>query len=178
MIRKYWIIFTLLTAWSVAVLGGCGYFPKPDPIGDHPPVIDDYFASPEIQWGHTWRIYIKAHDPDGDMWEVDFQIDQPGKLHAPGTGLVILPKRLWAEIDGYFYFEILASPFALGYQNLTYYVQLIDRGERRSKKIKIPLHVGMKPALEAPERFRDKPPLFRIPMDIHVENDMWPSMVD
>ena len=178
MIRKFSVRLSLLIAWCVLAAGGCGYFPKPDPVGDSPPVIDDYFASPEIQWGHAWRVYIKAHDPDGDMWEINFDIDQPGRLQSPGTGRVILPKEMWAEFDGYFYFDILASPFALGYQNITYYVQLYDRGGRTSRKLAIPLHVGMKPAVEPPDHFRGKPALFRIPMDIKVEREMNLSLID
>ena len=71
------------------------------------------------------------------MWSIDFQIDQPGKLYPPGAGLVNLPKSMWAEIDGYFYWDILGSPFNVGSQNIKCYVQLIDRGDRRSQKIEI-----------------------------------------
>ena len=35
--------------------------------GKAPPVIEQSFASKAMEKGDTWKIYLKAYDPDGDL---------------------------------------------------------------------------------------------------------------
>ena len=152
--RLVWMGLALLTV----TLAACsGPILKPAPVGDHPPVIDRFEASPTVSWGETWRIFLKAHDPDGDIWEIFFEIDQPGILYDSLHGYVRLPESMWKEMDGYCYLQISPSPWVMGRVDLTMSVTLVDRGGRRSKTIKMPLTVGPTRQAPAPAGFRNEP---------------------
>ena len=139
--------------------------PKGPPIGDQPPVIDSFYASPTVGYGQTWKIFIRAHDPDGDMWEVRFRIEQPGVLYEPLMGDVILPRKLWKEMDGYFFLHNSVLLIQGGPLDLVLSLDLADRGERKSRKIKMPLHIGTKSQRPPPEGFSDRP-LLAVPYSI------------
>ena len=157
---------------------GCAYFPKPDPVGDSPPVIDDYYASSTVQWGEYWRLYVKAHDPDGDLWEVRVNLDQPGVMYWRFAGHQILPQKYWSEVNGYLYLYIPAQHFGLGKLDLNVHLTLADRGGRTSREIVMPLRIGRVPQkIEVPEGVKDEPI-----MDIHIrvrspemkaQNELW-----
>jgi len=42
------------------------------------PVITQSFASTSLGAGDTWKVYLNASDPDGDMKYIVCTIDQPG----------------------------------------------------------------------------------------------------
>ncbi|KPK89516.1 MAG: hypothetical protein AMJ94_11895, partial [Deltaproteobacteria bacterium SM23_61] len=47
-------------------------------FGKAAPVITASFASPELSPGDTWKVYLKASDPDGDMESIVAVVDQTG----------------------------------------------------------------------------------------------------
>ena len=129
----------------------------------------DFYASPTATWGENWKIYVKAHDQDGDIWEAQFNAKQPGVLYGAFEGHVILPRRLWKSIDGYFYLQIPPQPFRLGWVELTMTMQLVDRGNRKSQKLTFPLSIGSKSQEPPPEGFTEKP-VQHIPILIRSSN--------
>ena len=136
---------------------GCAYVPEPPPVGDHPPVLDGWYASPTATWGQTWKIYIKAHDVDGDLWEARFNIDQLGVTYSDADAYTILTKEYWNGIDGYFFLQIPDRSMSFGPINLVMSVVLMDRGGRKSQEIQIPLKVGLQPQQPPPGGFADRP---------------------
>jgi hypothetical protein len=160
-ILKAFVSLAVLTMINAA---GCAYIPKPAPVGDSPPVIDAWYASPTVRWGEQWRMYVKAHDPDGDLWEVRVDLDQPGVMYWRFAGHQILPQKYWSEINGYLYLHIPAQPFGIGKQDMNVHLTLADRGGRTTKEIVLPLRIGRTvQKIEIPDGVKDEPI-----MDIHI----------
>jgi hypothetical protein len=51
---------------------------KAEPVGK-PPVITDSFAATEVSQGDSWKVYVKASDPDGDMRYLVYSIRVSGQ---------------------------------------------------------------------------------------------------
>lgn len=147
-------LIIMLTA--TALLSSCAGGPKVEPGFGSPPVIDEYFASPTASYAKTWKIFIKAHDPDGDMWQVRFKIDQPFVIYRDLAGYVYLTKRMREKMDGFFYMLTPVKRLPEGSVDLTFSVTIIDRALNHSKTIKLPLSLGVnKKMAPDPEGFQD-----------------------
>ena len=51
--------------------------------GDEPPRILDSYAAESVRPGATWRVYLEARDPDGDIHSIITQLVQPGIGYYP-----------------------------------------------------------------------------------------------
>jgi hypothetical protein len=72
------------------------WFTKP---GGSPPVIIHSFASEKLSHGDTWRIYLEAKDPDGDMREIVYTV---GGAWAGGrVNYIRIKKGKRADLVGY-----------------------------------------------------------------------------
>ncbi len=149
-------------------MAACAYDQGPNPVGNQLPVIDDYYASPTVKWGQTWKLYIRAHDPDGDMWEARFDVEPPGYVGWNSPGLVILPKQYRGQFDGYMHLLISARAWDLGPANLTISAWLTDQGGRKSRVLRLPLAIGPRPVQPPPARFREQP-IVPVPLDIGTD---------
>ncbi len=89
------------------------------------PVITESFASKTVQVGETWKIYLKASDPDGRMKRIYASIDQPGVSPYPLT-IISLPKEKGKELSGYIYLSTANPNIPLNSVNLTLSVQVQD----------------------------------------------------
>ena len=152
----------------VFLAAGCAGLGKPPPVGDRAPVIEDVFASPTVPWGRVWKVYVQAHDPDGDLWEVQFDARQPGMMYGSFEGHVILSRTMWRQIDGFFYFFIPWDAFRMGIINADITMRLVDRGGRKSRDVLLPLNVGVHPQVLPPKRFTRKR-LLHIPLVIRTQ---------
>jgi len=151
----------LLTAGALWA-SGCTWSAKPESTGSAAPVIDQYFASPNLYLGQTWKIYVKAHDPDGDMAEAKFRIQQPGAMYDNLLGDVKLPQSMWKEFNGYFYMHQTLSGTRGGAFDLVLTLEIVDRGGRSSGLVEFPLSIGRKPPAAPPEGFNETA-LFPVP---------------
>lgn len=162
--------------WSILALAAsvglvaCAAVSKPQAVGDHPPVIDEYFASPTVGRNQTWKIFIKAHDPDGDMYEARFRIDQAGVLYDDLLGDVRIQPEFRKEMDGYFYLHpnyAVRGPLLFAYIDMLVSVTLVDAGGRSSRTIELPLRIGGRAAVPDPQGFQNRP-LLPVPFVIRV----------
>jgi len=55
-------------------------------------VITQSFASKEINTGGTWKVYLNASNPDGEMVNIYATVDQPGVGQYPSS-IMKLKKR-------------------------------------------------------------------------------------
>jgi hypothetical protein len=81
MLKKiFWIVVVILG------MAGCATVPKGS---GSPPVLENAFLSPEVNWGDTVKLYFRASDPDGDMkWvltSVGQTADTKGRPIYPGA---------------------------------------------------------------------------------------------
>ena len=134
------ISLTLLIIGIVS-LSGCPFMVKPEPAGNQAPVIDDFYAVPYIGLGQTWKVFVKAHDPDGDLWEARFGIEQPGVMYGTFDGDVILPREMWKSLDGFFFLH-QSSGQSMGLAGLKFVltVEMIDRGGPSQPQGRTSLH--------------------------------------
>lgn len=151
-------------------LAGCAMFERPEVAGTSPPVIEDCYASPTATWGETWKIYVKAGDPDGDMAEVRFTIDQPGVLYSDVRGHVFLRRQNWRSVDGYFFLHTPWNAFDVGHIEANVTMMFVDAGGRKSEKVEMPFKLGKTKQVPPPERFIDRA-IFALPYNLKTTND-------
>lgn len=74
--------------------------------GDEPPMILDSYAAESVRPGATWRVFLEAKDPDGDMHSIITQLVQPGVGYYP-TDFTYLKE---ADREGFAGYLILPTP--------------------------------------------------------------------
>ena len=100
-------------------------------FGSNPPIIATAFAKKKIQTGDTWRIYINAFDPDGDMKLilVSSLLQEGGDPYPFST--VKIPKESGDQLSGYVY--LTTSPFEdLWNVHLDLTMNIVDRAGHMS----------------------------------------------
>ncbi len=131
--------------------------------GKDVPVISQSFASPKIRAGQTWKVYLTASDPDGDMKNIVSIIDQPGVGTYP-VGITRIKKEDSRELSGYVY---LNTPVSGGFDfvNLTLHIQIEDRAGHYSKPVSFPLNFSTREQQEP------------VPQGLFKEKDLGPIMI-
>jgi hypothetical protein len=70
----------LLTAGCATMMS---FEEKEKIYGKEAPVITETYASKQINPGDTWRVYLKASDPDGDMESIVATVQMVGSGTHP-----------------------------------------------------------------------------------------------
>lgn len=147
MFKKWAIVMGLLF-----LLAGCAAM---DPIeireqkyGKSIPVISESFASKQIKPGDTWKVYLKAADPDGDMKNIVCVIDQAGKGVYPVSRTRIREEDA-KELSGFIYLYT-AGIQGLNYVPLTLTVQIEDKAGHFSQPVSFPLFLNNRSIQEKP----------------------------
>lgn len=76
--KKRILVSVLLLGWVLGCASLGGIEEREKIYGKAAPVITASFASKELRPGDTWKIYLQASDPDGDMKQISCQLFQPG----------------------------------------------------------------------------------------------------
>lgn len=107
------------------------------PVGS-PPVITHSFASKEVSHGDTWRIYLEANDPDGDMKYFVYSISTSGR---GGRGQYVrVGKDNRAKILGYLCVVVAPPEDAIGeWANFTLALHIRDSRGNTSDKVAFPV---------------------------------------
>ena len=66
------------------------------------PLITHSFAAKEIRPGDTWRVFLNARDPDGDMKTIFCTVEQPGRGTYP-ISLFRISESQRRELSGFLY---------------------------------------------------------------------------
>ncbi len=116
-----------------------------------PPVITHWFASEELHHGDTWRIYVAASDPDGDMGQFVGILDQVG-FGTYSSRYARIKERNREELRGYLVFY---SSAGMGLRlsewtrlKLTLFIR--DKGGNTSNKVVFPLALSRGAKQEPP----------------------------
>ena len=130
------------------------------------PVITESFASKECLPGDTWKIYLKASDPDGDIDYVASVVYQPGWGDYPISRTRIL-EGSGKELNGYVYMNTLRPG---GYNFLNFFtftvtVQIMDKAGHYSKPVEFPVSFNYRAVQEPP------------PPGVFQENALGPILV-
>jgi len=97
------------------------------------PVITRSFASREISPGDTWKVYIHATDPEGDMKSIICAVNQAGRGSYPVSYLKV-PEGQGAELSGFIYLNTGAGQ-SLPFIHLTLQVEIQDRAGNLSRPV-------------------------------------------
>jgi hypothetical protein len=123
-------------------------------FGKGVPVVSESFASPKITAGGTWKVYLTASDPDGDMKNIVSVIDQSGVGTYP-VSITRIKDGDRQELSGYVY---LNTPLGFDMLNLTLHIQIEDKAGHYSKPASFPLTFAARDRQEPPPQglFKEK----------------------
>jgi len=128
-------------AFAVSFLGmavfsciGAGGFRSTS--GTQPPVITHSYAVDKGSYGQTWKIYIEAEDPDGDMLKIASVLQQEGVRYRQPVDYIFLKKSDQKYVKGFLSLETynLREPSATASPRLTLKVTIIDKAGNESKQ--------------------------------------------
>ena len=144
------------------LVSGCASFTRCDEISTsgtgQPPVILDSYAPSQIRPGATWRVYIRAKDPDGDMKET-IQVLMRGGSGPFKTTFAPLRAEHSAEMGGFFFLRTPSSAQAdysrLGFTGLTLRITIRDCQGNQSEQVEFPLHFTFEAAHDLPPEWND-----------------------
>jgi hypothetical protein len=150
-----------------AVIPGCGGMqtrnaPAVKPHGTAPVIVQS-FASKKIRPGDTWKGYLIARDPDGDMKNIVAVIDQPGVGTYP-VSLTKIQKENQKELSGYVFLNT-TSPADLDFVDLSLTIQIQDQAGNMSQPAVFPLSIN--------NQYRQEPP----PPGVFQERDLGPILI-
>ncbi len=135
--------------------------------GKSSPVIAQSFAARELRLGDTWKVYLKAFDPDGDMNYVVATIDQPGRGAGGYPVSYLRIKNGGKELSGYVYLNTNSTvQRGLEYTNITLSVSIRDKAGHDSNTVAFPLHFHRLARQEAP------------PAGVFAEQALGPIMIE
>lgn len=134
--------------------------------GQGVPTITESFASKQLYSGETWKVYLKASDPEGDMEYIVATVHMVGS----GTHPVSYTRIKGAnrkELSGYVSLNT-TNPSGSAWVNsltLTLTVQIKDRPGHLSKPVTFPLEFN--------SRYAQEPP----PPGVFQEQNLGPIMI-
>lgn len=131
--------------------------------GKATPVISQSFTSPSLWLGDTWKVYLDASDPDGDMKYIVCTISQPGMGTYP-VSFTRIKEEYRQQLSGYIYLYT-GGVDGSNLSEITLTVQIQDRAGNFSNPVSFPLLFRQGARQEAP------------PLNIFQEKDLGPIMI-
>ena len=128
------------------------------------PVITQSYASKEIRPGETWKIYLNASDPNGDMKNILAVVYQPGVGQYPAS-IIRIKEQNQKELSGYIYLWTANPWHPMDYVNLSVTVQIQDKTGNFSEPVGFLLALAARASQEAP------------PQGLFKEQDLGPIAV-
>lgn len=141
--RRLVVICSLMVLFASACATPLTPAQRVEKYGPNPPVIDRYGVMSEATAGRTWRVYLAAHDPDGDMARVEFDLKQPG--YSTRDHWKTLDPQLTGSFSGYFYLHIPPASGMWGEAvigaPLRMRVRVVDEAGHKSEEVVLPFKV-------------------------------------
>jgi hypothetical protein len=157
------LIILLLTAGCATLMS---FEEKEKVYGKETPVISESYASKQINPGDTWKVYLKASDPDGDMDSIVAVINMVGSGTHPVSFTRIMDGSR-KNLSGYLSLSTI-NPSGDAWLNnltLTLTVQIKDRVGHLSQPATF--------TLEFNRRYSQEPP----PPGVFPEQYLGPIMI-
>jgi len=112
---------------------GAGSYPSTS--GKQPPVITRSYAPDKGAYGQTWKIYIEAEDPDGDMFKITSELQQEGVRYQKSVDTLFVKKRDQKYLKGYLALDtyFLREPSLSVSPRIALKVSISDKAGNESK---------------------------------------------
>ncbi len=140
------VVALLFLTMGCAVLGGMEV--REEKYGKSIPVITQSFASPKLRPGDTWKVYLKASDPDGDMKNIYATIDQPGMGGYP-ISITKIKEGGGKDLSGYVYLNTVGVQ-GLNFVTITLTVHIQDKAGHFSQPAVFPLSLSFSSQQQTP----------------------------
>ena len=128
-------------------------------------VILQSFAPKEIRPGDTWRVYLRASDPEGRMKYIFATVSQPGMGVYP-VSIIRIREENRRDLSGYIYLNTAPARLPQFFNgSLTLTVNIQGRGGQFSQPAVFPLFFQANPTQEVP------------PEGVFKEQNLGPIMV-
>ena len=123
---------------------------------ENAPVIISAYASKEVRQGETWKVFLQAQDPDGDMNRIVCILEQPGVGPQPASIIGIRDDRR-RNLSGYIYLNT-ASPSGIQFASCRLTIQIRDKRDNISNPVSFPLSLNPRavPQTPPPGGFQDE----------------------
>jgi len=136
---------------------------KEEKYGKAPPVIEQSFASKAMRKGDTWRIYLRASDPDGDMKTIIAYFKRGAGGGPTAVSHTQIKENDRREINGYLYWYPGSEVDDFSEMAMT--IQIEDMAGHFSKSVSLPLRIQLSGSQELP------------PEGVFQEKELGPVMI-
>ncbi|HEX7371328.1 MAG TPA: hypothetical protein VF372_00810 [Thermodesulfobacteriota bacterium] len=116
--------------------------------GKAPPVIEQSFASKAMKKGDTWRMYLRASDPDGDMKTIIAYFERGAGGGTTAVSHTRIKENDRQEISGNLYWYPGPDSYAVPEMVMT--IQIQDMAGHFSKPVSLPLRIQLSGSQELP----------------------------
>ena len=123
---------------------------------ENAPVIISAFASKEVRQGETWKVFLQAQDPDGDMNRIMCTVEQPGVGFQP-VGIIGIRDDRRRNLSGYIYLNT-ATASGVQFASCRLTIQIRDKRDNISNPVSFPLSLNPRavPQTPPPGGFQDE----------------------
>jgi len=157
----------ILGVAALFLFTGCAAFEslqvKEQKYGKAAPVIEQSFASKAMKKGDTWRIYLKASDPDGDMKTIVAYLGGGALGGTTAVSHTRIKENDRRKINGYLYWYPGPESYAVPEMVMT--IQIQDMAGHFSNPVSLPLRMQLSGPQESP------------PQGVFQEKDLGPVMI-
>jgi hypothetical protein len=157
-------------AWGVVplfLLMGCAPFENREggehKYGKASPVIQQVFASKVMGYTDTWKVYLKAFDPDGDMKTIVSYLEKGGRGGDRSPSFTRIKEENRKEFSGYVYWYPGSNVRYFSEVLMT--IQIQDMAGHFSNPVSLPLAIQPSGKQEPP------------PKDVFQEYSLGPIMI-
>lgn len=148
----------LVAAMSLLLLGCAAYekyagLSPNDP--DQAPVMVDHYAAAVLRPGQTWRVYLRAQDPDGDMRFIAATLWQTGFGYYSPVFIRVKDEDR-QEFAGYVFLNTPARERLLIDDQFELTLVIRDKQGNRSNSVKFPLRFSHRTQQESmPDQWKN-----------------------
>jgi hypothetical protein len=105
------------------------------------PVITQSYAANEMRLGDTWKVYLRASDPGGNMKYIMVTLSQLGNAGAYPPAYIRLKGENTREFSGYIYLNTNQNVHTGGlhFTNLALSAEVKSKGGQISNTVNFPL---------------------------------------
>ena len=133
----FWIVLFGLAAGALGCVGLEPIEKREAIYGKASPIIHRSYAATQVWPGDTWKVYLLASDPDGDMKNIVCTLDQPGVGIYPAS-LTRIAEGRQKELSGFIYLNTQSFE-SLTFVTLNLTVQVQDMAGHYSPPAAFPL---------------------------------------